>query len=110
MSFDSNDGTFEGNILEKLVTFLNERDIQGSCRYSPKVIAHHFRERFVLHLHRAMGLMRLYASSQLYTMLGLVALTMIELYKSLKTPIEYNNLSAFWFELLVGVKELARAS
>ena len=27
-----------------------------------------------------------------------------ELYKSLKTPIEYNNLSAFWFELLVGVK------
>ena len=27
-----------------------------------------------------------------------------ELFKSLKTPIEYNNLSAFWFELLVGVK------
>jgi hypothetical protein len=27
-----------------------------------------------------------------------------ELYKPLKNPIEYNNLSAFWFELLVGVK------
>lgn len=27
-----------------------------------------------------------------------------QLYKPLKTPIEYNNLSAFWFELLVGVK------
>ena len=27
-----------------------------------------------------------------------------ELYKPLKIPIEYNNLSAFWFELLVGVK------
>jgi len=27
-----------------------------------------------------------------------------ELFKPLKTPIEYNNLSAFWFELLVGIK------
>jgi hypothetical protein len=27
-----------------------------------------------------------------------------ELYKPLKTPIENNNLNAFWFELLVGVK------
>ncbi len=27
-----------------------------------------------------------------------------QLYKPLKAPIEYNNLSAFWFELLVGVK------
>ena len=27
-----------------------------------------------------------------------------ELYKPLKTPIEYNNLSAFWFEVLVSVK------
>ena len=27
-----------------------------------------------------------------------------ELYKTLDTPIDYNNLSAFWFELLIGVK------
>ena len=27
-----------------------------------------------------------------------------ELYKPLDTPIDYNNLSAFWFQLLIGVK------
>ena len=27
-----------------------------------------------------------------------------ELYKPLSTPIHYNNLSAYWFEILVGVK------
>ena len=27
-----------------------------------------------------------------------------ELYKSLSTPIQYNNLSAFWFEILIGVR------